>query len=104
MSANTKEFNAAMDFITEPTETPKAKREPAKKKPVKKAKAAPKKPVDVMPEVPIGFRIVPEPKTKRLQLVIKESTEKWLRREAKRRKTSVNAMVNDLLEQTMKGG
>lgn len=78
----------------EPKEPPKAKQ----KKPIKeKAKAA-----EQGAFVPVGYVLKEEPKSQRLQLLLKPSTLNGLKEESERTGESVNAICNRLFEGYLK--
>ena len=58
-----------------------------------------KPPEDVIPE---GFKIVPEAKSKRLQLLIQPSLYDRIKLRAKQNKTSVNETIHKILNEAFK--
>lgn len=52
--------------------------------------------------IPEGWRLTPEPKTARMQLLIKPTTRTALKEIAARKGISVNRLVNDYLEDAIK--
>lgn len=64
-------------------------------------------PVEVIEKAPAtvekGYQIIPEYKTERLQLLLKPSTKKDLKRIAERDRISVNELINKILEDYTKG-
>lgn len=83
---------AAMQFITQPEEQePTPAPTPAKeKKPSKKKPAAPK--------IPEGYKMVKVSKSIRMQLLVRPLTKTKLKEVADNRGISVNALINDILE------
>lgn len=84
---------AATNFITttEPEEVQAGSGKASGKKPA----ADPGKAV----QVPKGFKLVPETKDARIQLLLKPSIKEGLRRAAHENYTSINNLVNDILQE-----
>lgn len=98
--ANKKDFSqiAAAAFITTTEEAPK---EP-KAKPKRSAKKGTELPGEEM-KAPKGYRLLPEIKSERLQLLIKPSTKEALKKIAKEKGESVNDIANKLFEEFING-
>ena len=77
--------NPALAFIT----TPAPVQEPTKTE-------------ETPASVPVGFRIMPEVKSERMQLLIKPATKKAIKAAASRQDKSTNALINEILEDYLK--
>ncbi len=53
--------------------------------------------------VPVGYRITPEPKSKRLNLLIRPSVYDALKQNAIVQNVSVNQLINEILQNYIKG-
>lgn len=81
---------AAMQFITQPEEQEPTPAPAKEKKPRKEKPAAPK--------IPEGYKMVKVSKSIRMQLLVRPLTKTKLKEVADNRGISVNALINDILE------
>lgn len=83
--------SAAELFISTPQEAPRPKKEPAREK--------------AGGDLPIGYKyeLVREPKSERLQLLIRPTTKAAIKAAADREGVSVNELINNILEEYTQG-
>lgn len=90
---------------TDFTETPAAAflAEETKAKATTKVKKATPRKKKNMQEVPFGYVIAPEPKTERVPLLMKKSVRDLIKKDSEEQETSVNEVINHILEEYYKG-
>lgn len=98
-----KNFRTSNSFFSQEEQKPTRTKLPKGMKPVN-TDPEPTEERRSAPNIPEGYKLVPESKSKRLQLLVKPSTHEKLKNLAKAEDLSINEIANRAIENYLKGG